>query len=251
MDFEVINVVSVSEHLVIVELKGLPTPLLLKDVCSVPVPAIPTTTAQSNTPSIAGTPTRHTETQQNQKPEQKETPAVFDFEKCLKSGKPSDFECMVKVMDSGSDNLQSQVEACNALAHAQLKPTGIILMFTKSVSTNKEMDGLGRCGIIGCIVRAIQQHIGNGSENETSLCKNACVALGKITAKEGLINEHSQYVYLTLTITDNRVIAGREGAISVVLSVLNKHISSESVCTSACNTLCNITFNDGVFDEQP
>ena len=92
MDFEVTNVLSVSEHFVIVELKGLPTPLLLNDVCSV---------------------------------------AVFDFEKCLKSGKPSDFECMVKVMDSGIENLNIQVEACNALAHAQLKPTGIIFMCSK------------------------------------------------------------------------------------------------------------------------
>ena len=143
MDFEVTNVLSVSEHFVIVELKGLPTPLLLKDVCSVPVPVpimipisipipIPTTTAQSSTPSIAGTPTPHTETQQNLKPEQKETPvAVFDFEKCLKSRKPSDFESMVKVMDSGIDNLNIQIEACNALAHAQLKPTGIIFMCSK------------------------------------------------------------------------------------------------------------------------
>ena len=47
------------------------------------------------------------------------------------------------------------------------------------------------------------------------------------------------------------MIAGREGAISVVLSVLNKHISSESVCNSACDALQNITGNDGVFDEHP
>ena len=58
-------------------------------------------------------------------------------------------------------------------------------------------------------------------------------------------------IYLTLTITDNQVIAGREGAINVVLCVLNKHISSESVCNSACNTLCNVTGNAGVFDEHP
>ena len=58
-------------------------------------------------------------------------------------------------------------------------------------------------------------------------------------------------ICLTLTTTDNKVIAGREGAISVVLSVLNKHISSESVCNSACDALCNITINDGVFDEHP
>ena len=135
MDFAVTNVLSVSDHFTIVELKGLPTPLLLKDVCSIPFPVpipIPTMTAQSNTPSIADTPTPHTETQQNQKPEQNGTPiAVFDFEKCLKSGKPSDFECMVKVMDSGIDNLNIQVEACNALAHVQLKPIGIIFMCSK------------------------------------------------------------------------------------------------------------------------
>ena len=47
------------------------------------------------------------------------------------------------------------------------------------------------------------------------------------------------------------VIAGREGAISVVLSVLNKHISSESVCNNACGALQNITVNGGVFDEHP
>ena len=58
-------------------------------------------------------------------------------------------------------------------------------------------------------------------------------------------------IYLTLTTTDNQVIAGREGAISVVLSVLNKHVSSESVCTSACCALRYITFNAGVFDEHP
>ena len=46
------------------------------------------------------------------------------------------------------------------------------------------------------------------------------------------------------------MIAGRERAISVVLSVLNKHISSESVCKSACGALKNITVNDGVFDEH-
>ena len=58
-------------------------------------------------------------------------------------------------------------------------------------------------------------------------------------------------ICLTLTTTDNMVIAAREGAISVVLSVLNKHISSESVCTSACGALLNITVNSGVFDEHP
>ena len=58
-------------------------------------------------------------------------------------------------------------------------------------------------------------------------------------------------ICLTLTTTDNMVIAAREGAISVVLSVLNKHVSSESVCKSACDALRNITVNDGVFDEHP
>ena len=57
-------------------------------------------------------------------------------------------------------------------------------------------------------------------------------------------------ICLTLTTTDNRVIAVREGAISVVLSVLNKHVSSAFVCNSACRALCNITVNDGVFDEH-
>ena len=135
MDFEVTNVLSLSEHFTIVELKGLPTPFLLKDVCSVPVPVpipIPTITAQSHTPIIAVTPTPHTETQQNQKSEQKgKSVSVFDFEKCLKSGKPSDFESIVKVMDSGIDNLKMQVEACKALAHARLEPTGIIFMCSK------------------------------------------------------------------------------------------------------------------------
>ena len=56
---------------------------------------------------------------------------------------------------------------------------------------------------------------------------------------------------LTLTTTDNEVIAGREGAISVVLSVLNEHVSSESVCNSASYALWNITVNAGVFDEHP
>ena len=58
-------------------------------------------------------------------------------------------------------------------------------------------------------------------------------------------------IYFTLTTTDNKVIAGREGAISVVLSVLNKHVSSESVCNSACGALSSITVNAGVFDEHP
>ena len=58
-------------------------------------------------------------------------------------------------------------------------------------------------------------------------------------------------ICLTLTTTDNQVIAGREGAISVVLSVINKHISSESVCTRACSALWNITANDGMFDAHP
>ena len=58
-------------------------------------------------------------------------------------------------------------------------------------------------------------------------------------------------ICFTLTTTDNKVIAGREGAISVVLSVLNKHVSSESVCDSACGALRNSTFNAGVFDEHP
>ena len=58
-------------------------------------------------------------------------------------------------------------------------------------------------------------------------------------------------ICLALTTTDNQVIAGREGAISVVLSVLNKHISSESICNSACCDLWNIIANDGVFDEHP
>ena len=58
-------------------------------------------------------------------------------------------------------------------------------------------------------------------------------------------------ICLTLTTTDNQVIAVREGAISVVLSVLTKHISSESVCATACGAIWNITVNAGVFDEHP
>ena len=54
-------------------------------------------------------------------------------------------------------------------------------------------------------------------------------------------------ICLTLTTTDNQMIAAREGAISVVLSVLKKHVSSESVCTSACGALCNITLNPGFY----
>ena len=54
-------------------------------------------------------------------------------------------------------------------------------------------------------------------------------------------------IYLKLTTTDNEVIAVREGAISVLLSVLNKHISSESVCNSACCALWNITLNTGFY----
>ena len=54
-------------------------------------------------------------------------------------------------------------------------------------------------------------------------------------------------ICLTLTTTDNTVIAVREGAISVVLSVLNKHVSSESVCNSACGALWNITLNPGFY----
>ena len=53
-------------------------------------------------------------------------------------------------------------------------------------------------------------------------------------------------ICFTLTTADNnRVIAGREGAISVVLSVLTKHISSEAACNSACGALYNITVNTG------
>ena len=62
-----------------------------------------------------------------------------------------------------------------------------------------------------------------------------------------LLNIHTLFD----TTTDNRVIAGREGAISVVLSVLNKHVSSESICNSACCALWTITANAGVFDEHP
>ena len=58
-------------------------------------------------------------------------------------------------------------------------------------------------------------------------------------------------ICFTLTTIDNEVIAGREGAISVVLSVLNKHVSSAAVCNNACCALNNITFNAGVFDEHP
>ena len=47
------------------------------------------------------------------------------------------------------------------------------------------------------------------------------------------------------------MIAGREGAISVMLSVLKKNVSSAAVCNSACDALQNITFNAGVFDEHP
>ena len=55
-------------------------------------------------------------------------------------------------------------------------------------------------------------------------------------------------ICLTLTTTDNnQVIAGREGAISVVLSVLNRHVSSESICYSACYALWNITLNPGFY----
>ena len=96
-----------------------------------------------------------------------------------------------------------------------------------------------REGAISVVVSVINKHI-----SSESVCDSACGALRNIAANAGVFE---QSLFLTLTTTDNKVIAAREGAISVMLSVLNKHISSESVCDSACGALNNITLNSGAF----
>ena len=102
-----------------------------------------------------------------------------------------------------------------------------------------------REGAIRVVLSVLKTHV-----SSESVCSMACYALSGLTVNAGVFDEHPLFIF-TRTTTDNKVIAGREGAISVVLSVLNKHISSESVCYSACDALWNITFNAGVFDEHP
>ena len=131
MDYEVTNFMSYSERLTIVELKGLPTPLLLKDVCPC-CHSVSTDAEQLNPIDI--TITSFADTQKAN--QMVAAVAVFDFDQCLKSGKPSDFEAMVNEMNAGIGNLKTQDEACKALAACRLKPTGI--MFKCSFNVDKQ-----------------------------------------------------------------------------------------------------------------
>ena len=74
-------------------------------------------------------------------------------------------------------------------------------------------------------------------------CVRACGVLCNITCNAGELHQLSIWTHNN---AENQLIAGREGAIRVVLSVLRKHTSLESVCASACAALHNITANAGV-----
>lgn len=125
MDFEVINVQSLSEHFTIVELKELPAPLLLGDACPVPNP----TSASPITPQFI-------ETQPQQVKKVADEPAELNFDNCLKSGNPSDFLSIAELMTSKISNMKIQIEACKALAAARLEPAGSY--FVRKFGINKQ-----------------------------------------------------------------------------------------------------------------
>ena len=132
MDYEVTNFLSLSEHFAIVELKGLPTPFLLQDVCTVQMPEMahkivnsqPSDYLQVKSPHSIPQSTiiQHTP-QYEQVPVSSDT--VFDFDKYLESRKVCEFEAMAKVMTATVNHLALQLKACNALESVtSLGPTG-------------------------------------------------------------------------------------------------------------------------------
>lgn len=45
------------------------------------------------------------------------------------------------------------------------------------------------------------------------------------------------------TTDDNKIKAGKSGAIDVILSTLKTHITNPDVCSNGCGALWNITYN--------
>ena len=49
---------------------------------------------------------------------------------------------------------------------------------------------------------------------------------------------------------DNQVMAGRAGAIDVIVSAMKTHINNAGVCEQGCGALCSITFNNGTSQQH-
>lgn len=71
----------------------------------------------------------------------------LDFQKYLNSGTTDSLGAMAKVMESESDNMKIQLEACKALAAAPLEHQGILKIAPQRASflgNNRRMGCAGR-----------------------------------------------------------------------------------------------------------
>ena len=102
----------------------------------------------------------------------------------------------------------------------------------------------GREGAVSVVLSVLNTHT-----LSEPVCESACNALSHIVVAEngGVCNYH---LFVTHNNTVNHLVAVREGAISSVLHMLNKHISAARVCGIGCVTLRKLICNAGMFYEH-
>ena len=105
----------------------------------------------------------------------------------------------------------------------------------------------GKCGAIEAVVNAMKRHIDN-----SPLCQNGCGALNNITTNGNtsftillMKNCSKRENSFTNALDDNKVIAGKCGAIEAVVSVIKTHTDDTTICGIGCGTLIVITANNG------
>ena len=105
----------------------------------------------------------------------------------------------------------------------------------------------GKCGAIEAIADAMKTHSDNAN-----VCQNGCNALTNITAngKCCRTQTHTELAWVfgferffCYTLDDNRVIAGKCGAIEAVVGVMKARLHSADSCYCGYCALTNITAN--------
>ena len=101
--------------------------------------------------------------------------------------------------------------------------------------TATNMERAGAAGCIEATVKVINTYIDN-----TDICKKGCKALRNIILNN--CNKFQQQVALNNKTDNNKIRAGKVGAINSVLDVLKEHISNYEVCKEGCDVLSNMIY---------
>ena len=99
----------------------------------------------------------------------------------------------------------------------------------------------GKCGAIDAVVSAMKTHSGNAG-----VCEKGCGALKNIAFNNGKYH-HTQNDFRDSThkhtLADNKVTAGKCGAIEAIVSAMKTHLNNADVCQYGCWALQIIAVN--------